>query len=204
MSRLTLVLTGLLVAIGFAASSISMSTAVADDKPASKSEDKTVLSFEAKNVDGKTVNLSDYKGQVLLIVNTASKCGYTYQYESMQSVHQKFEAQGFKVLAFPCNDFGKQEQGSESEIKEFCKTKYNTTFPLFSKVTVKGDNKHPLYSFLTSKESNPKHGGDIGWNFTKFLVGRDGKVIGRFEPSVKPDDMKVLKAIEDALKVSKP
>jgi glutathione peroxidase len=159
----------------------------------------SVLDFEMKDIDGKTVNLSKYQGDVLLIVNTASRCGLTPQYEALEEVYTKYKAQGFEVLAFPANEFGKQEPGTDPEIKTFCTTKYNVTFPIFSKIVVKGDGIHPLYDFLTSKETNPKFAGPIAWNFAKFLVNRKGEVIARFSPKTTPDSDEVTKAIEKAI-----
>jgi glutathione peroxidase len=161
---------------------------------------KSVYEFKMKNIDGKEVSLSQYKGKVLMLVNVASKCGLTPQYEALQSLYGKYKDQGFVILGFPANNFMGQEPGTEAEIKEFCSVKYNVTFPLFSKISVKGDDQHPLYQYLTSKESNPDFGGEIKWNFNKFLVGKDGKIIARFEPKVKPDSEEVIMAIEKALK----
>lgn len=161
---------------------------------------KSVYEFKMKNIDGKEVSLSEYKGKVLMLVNVASKCGLTPQYEGLQSLYSKYKDQGFVVLGFPANNFMGQEPGTEAEIKEFCSLKYNVTFPMFSKISVKGDDQHPLYQYLTSKESNPEFGGEVKWNFNKFLVGKDGKIMARFEPKVKPDSEEVLLAIEKALK----
>lgn len=156
-----------------------------------------VLNHEVKDIDGKAVKLADaYKGKVLLIVNTASKCGLTPQYEGLEAVYKKYHDKGFEVLAFPANEFGKQEPGSNGEIKEFCKSNYSVSFPLFSKIVVKGDGIHPLYKQLTSAEG---FSGDIGWNFAKFLVGKNGEIIARFEPREKPDSEKITAAIEKAL-----
>ncbi|HEV3166437.1 MAG TPA: glutathione peroxidase [Isosphaeraceae bacterium] len=166
-------------------------------KPAS------VLDFKVKDIDGKEVNLSQYKGDVLLVVNTASRCGFTPQYEGLEAIYEKYKDKGFKVLAFPANEFGKQEPGTDEEIKTFCQTKYNVSFPVFSKIVVKGEGIHPLYQFLTSKDTNPKYAGAITWNFSKFLVNRKGEVIARLEPKVKPESPEATKAIEDALAESK-
>jgi glutathione peroxidase len=175
--------------------------------PMGKADDKgkasSVLEFTMKDIDGKDVNLSKYKGEVLLIINTASKCGYTPQYEGLEAIYEKYKDKGFEVLAFPANEFGGQEPGSDSEIKAFCKTNYNVAFPLFSKIVVKGAGIHPLYQFLTSKETNPKFAGDIRWNFTKFLVNRKGEVVTRFEPKSEPQSPEVTSAIEAALGESK-
>lgn len=158
-----------------------------------------VLDFTVKNIDGKDVNLSDYHGKVVMIVNVASKCGLTPQYEGLQAAYEKYKDKGFVVLGFPANEFGKQEPGTNEEIKAFCTTNYSVTFPMFSKIVVKGEGIHPLYKFLTSKETNPEYAGEIGWNFAKFLIGRDGKVVARFDPRTPPDDEKVTQAIEQAL-----
>jgi glutathione peroxidase len=160
---------------------------------------KSVHEIAVKTIDGQDVKLDQYKGKVLLVVNTASQCGYTPQYQGMQAVYEKYKEQGLEVLAFPANEFGGQEPGSNDEIKTFCTMKYRTTFPLFAKIVVAGEGKHPLYQYLTAKETNPKFAGDIPWNFTKFLVGRDGQVIARFEPKDAPESAAVTQAIEAAL-----
>jgi len=181
-------------------------TTVPHAAPASAAEgDKkpnSVLGFKVQDIDGKPVDLAKYKGEVLLIVNTASQCGYTPQYKNLEAVYEKYKGQGFEVLAFPANEFGNQEPGADSEIKQFCTGKYKVTFPLFSKIVVKGDGIHPLYQFLT-KETDPKFAGDIPWNFAKFLVNRKGEVVARFAPADKPDSEKVTKAIETALAEAK-
>ena len=167
-------------------------------------QDKTampdsVLKFTMKDIDGKPVDLARYKGDVLLVVNVASQCGLTPQYKGLESVYEKYKGQGFEVLGFPANEFGKQEPGSNEEIKTFCTGEYHVTFPMFSKIVVKGEGIDPLYKFLTSKETNPRFAGTIGWNFAKFLVNRKGEVIARFAPQEKPDSEKIVKAIEAAL-----
>jgi glutathione peroxidase len=168
-------------------------------------EADSVLDFTMKDIDGNPTKLGEkYAGKVLLVVNTASKCGLTPQYADLESMYEKYREQGFEILAFPSNDFGGQEPGSEKEIKEFCSTNYKVTFPLFSKIPVKGENKHPLYAYLTDSEKNPATGGEIKWNFTKFLVGRDGKIITRFEPKTKPTDDEVAQAVERALREKAP
>ncbi|MCY7348935.1 MAG: glutathione peroxidase [Pyrinomonadaceae bacterium] len=174
---------------------------VAATSPIVSSKNKSVLDFKMKDIDGKDVKLKKYKGDVLLIVNTASKCGYTPQYEGLQAIYTKYQAQGFEVLGFPANNFGNQESGTETEIKEFCESKYKVTFPMFAKISVKGDDQHPLYNFLTAKESNPKFAGDISWNFNKFLVNRKGEVVARFSSKDKPDGEAVMQAIEKYLSV---
>jgi glutathione peroxidase len=158
------------------------------------------LAFKVKDIDGKEVDLAKkYEGKVCLVVNVASKCGNTPQYEQLEALHKKYQEKGLAILAFPANNFGGQEPGTEAEIKEFCKSTYGVEFDLFSKLSVKGDDQAPLYKYLTSEETNKDFAGDITWNFEKFLIGKDGKVIARFDPKTKPDDAKVVKAIEDAL-----
>ncbi len=159
----------------------------------------SVLDFHVKDIEGKSVDLAAYKGKVLLIVNTASQCGLTPQYKDLESLYEKFKSQGFEVLAFPANEFGKQEPGTNEEIKEFCSSRYNVSFPLFSKVVVKGPGIDPLFDFLTSDATNPKFAGEIKWNFNKFLVNRKGEVIARFEPREKPSAESVTSTIEKAL-----
>ncbi len=162
-------------------------------------EGAQVLDSKMKDIDGKEVDLSKYKGKVVMIVNVASKCGFTPQYEQLEAVYEKYKDKGFVILGFPANDFGKQEPGTEAEIKEFCSSKFNVKFDMFSKITVKGEEAPKLYKDLTSKEKNGAFGGDIKWNFTKFLVGKDGKVVARYESKVKPDDAEVTAAIEKEL-----
>jgi glutathione peroxidase len=161
---------------------------------------KSPLDFTVKNIDGKAVPLAKYKGSVVLIVNTASKCGFTPQYASLEKLYEKYKDKGFKILAFPSNDFGGQEPGTETEIKQFCSLNYKTTFDLFSKVVTKGDNAAPLYKWLTSKDTDPQFAGDIGWNFTKFLVDKKGNVIARFPSNVDPLSPEFDKAVQEALK----
>ena len=159
--------------------------------------EKTVLDFALKGIDGNEVKLDSFKGKVLLLVNVASKCGYTPQYEGLQALYSKYKDQGLVVLGFPANNFGGQEPGTNEEIKQFCTLKYNVSFPLFAKISVKGDDIHPLYKFLTTQT---QFGGDLKWNFGKFLVGRDGKVLARFESADKPEGEKLTQAVEQALK----
>jgi glutathione peroxidase len=152
-----------------------------------------------KSIDGEAVELKDFKGKVVLMVNVASKCGLTPQYEALQALYAEYEDRGFVVLGFPANNFGSQEPGSNPEIKEFCTLNYGVTFPMFAKISVKGEDQHPLYAFLTGSGSNPRFGGEIRWNFTKFLLDREGNVVARFEPRTKPDSPEVVSAIESAL-----
>jgi glutathione peroxidase len=146
------------------------------------------------------MSLSEYKGKVILIVNVASKCGHTPQYEGLQKIYSEYQDQGLVVLGFPANNFRNQEPGTDQEIKEFCSLNYGVTFPMFSKISVKGDDIHPLYQFLTSEKTNPEFAGEISWNFNKFLIDRSGKIIARFESKDQPESEKVVAAIEGALK----
>lgn len=158
----------------------------------------SVYEYELKTIDGQNISLEEYKGDVLLIVNTASECGNTPQYEGLQQIYEKYEERGFKVLGFPANNFGGQEPGSEEEIKEFCELNYGVTFPLFSKVSVKGEDIVPLFDFLTSQD-NPDFTGEIGWNFEKFLVDRNGNLVRRFKTNVEPESEQLIEALETYL-----
>jgi glutathione peroxidase len=160
---------------------------------------RSIFDFTMNNIDGKPVNLTDFKGKVILVVNVASRCGFTPQYEGLQKLYLKYQQQGFVILGFPANNFGFQEPGTNAEIKSFCSAKYNVTFPIFSKISVKGEDIDPLFKYLTDKASDPDFGGDIKWNFNKFLIDRQGKVIARFEPPVKPDSDQMVQSIEKAL-----
>jgi glutathione peroxidase len=157
-----------------------------------------VSAIPFKTIDGKDAKLADYKGKVVLVVNTASKCGLTPQYEALEGLQKKYAEKGFTVIGFPCNDFMGQEPGTAEEIQTFCKTKYSVTFPLMEKIHVKGPEQHPLYAALTGKDG--AFPGDVKWNFGKFLIGKDGKPIARFEPRQTPDSKEVTEAIEKALK----
>jgi glutathione peroxidase len=159
----------------------------------------TIYDFSAKTIDGKSRKLSDYKGKVLLVVNTASQCGFTPQYKGLETLYKKYKDEGFAVLGFPSNQFGQQEPGADSEIAEFCEMNYGVSFPLFSKVDVNGDNAHGLFKYLTSAKKGLLGSEAIKWNFTKFLVGRDGAVIERYAPTTKPEELTA--AIEKALAV---
>ena len=162
-------------------------------------KEKSVYDFTMKDIDGKDVKLDAYKGKVALLVNTASKCGYTPQYEGLERIHAKYKDQGFVVLGFPANNFGGQEPGSNEEIKEFCTLKYKVSFPMFAKISVKGEDQHPLYKYLTDANTNPQFAGDIKWNFNKFLVDKNGSVIARFDSKATPESEAVTSAIEKAL-----
>jgi glutathione peroxidase len=160
----------------------------------------SVYNFTLKSIDGQPVSLSSYHGKVLLLVNVASKCGYTPQYAGLESLYEKYKDRGLIIVGIPANNFAGQEPGTNAEIKTFCRNKYNVSFPMMSKVSVLGDDKTPLYVFLTDKSVNPQIGGDIKWNFTKFLFDRNGKPVARFEPAVTPDSPQVTAAVESALK----
>jgi glutathione peroxidase len=160
---------------------------------------KSIYDFTLPLLNGKDAPLADYKGKVVLVVNVASRCGFTPQYSALESIYEKYKDQGFVIVGFPANNFAGQEPGTNEEIAKFCTGKYNVTFPVYGKISVKGDDQAPLYSFLT-KDANPTLAGDIKWNFTKFLVDRNGKVVERFEPAVTPDSPEVVSAIEAQLK----
>jgi glutathione peroxidase len=184
------------LAIGFLATSL-INAAQAAEKGSKKVP--AALNFKMKNLSGKEVDLSKYKGKVVLIVNVASQCGLTPQYEGLEALHEKYAGEGLAILGFPANEFGKQEPGSDDEIAEFCQQNYGVKFDMFSKVVVKGEGQCPLYKFLTSKDTDPKHPGDITWNFEKFLINRDGEIVDRFAPKVTPDSQEVVTAIETEL-----
>lgn len=158
------------------------------------------ISYTMKDLEGKEVDLAKkYEGKVLLLVNVASRCGLTPQYEGLQALQEKYKDKGLRVVGFPCNQFGAQEPGTATEIREFCSTNYGVTFDLFSKIEVNGDGACDLYKHLTALKTQPVGAGKITWNFEKFVVGRDGKVIARFAPKTKPDDPQLIKTIEAAL-----
>jgi glutathione peroxidase len=161
--------------------------------------EKSVFDFTLNTIDGQPAPLATYKGKVVMLVNVASRCGYTPQYTALESIYEKYKDRGFVIIGIPANNFGAQEPGTNQEIKTFCQSKYSVTFPMMSKVSVKGDDKTPLYQLLTDKAASPKTGGEIQWNFTKFLVGPDGQIIARFESAVTPDSPEVAAAIEKAL-----
>jgi glutathione peroxidase len=160
---------------------------------------KTVYNFTLKSIDGQPVSLKSFHGKVLLLVNVASKCGFTPQYAGLEALYEEYKDKGLVIVGIPANNFGSQEPGTNEEIKKFCSRKYNVTFPMMSKVSVLGTDKTPLYVFLTDTTANPKIGGDIKWNFTKFLFDRHGNPVARFEPAVTPEAPEVKAAIESAL-----
>jgi len=160
----------------------------------------SIYDFTLNSIDGKPMPLANFKGKVILVVNVASRCGFTPQYSALEAIYEKYKDQGFVILGFPANNFGHQEPGTNAEIKKFCSAKYNVSFPMYAKISVKGDDQAPLYKYLT-ESANPAYAGEIKWNFTKFLVDRDGHLIQRFEPDTTPDSPQVTSAIEQALKM---
>jgi glutathione peroxidase len=159
----------------------------------------SIYDFTMKSIDGQPVSLKTYSGKVVLLVNVASRCGFTPQYAGLEALYEKYKDRGLVIVGIPANNFGSQEPGTNDEIKKFCSSKYNVSFPMMAKVSVLGDDKTPLYQFLTDKSQDPQFGGDIKWNFTKFLVDRKGNLVARFEPNVTPDSAEVQTAIESAL-----
>ena len=192
------------VSLAYAATSTAtglFSLAVVADEDAAPS----IYDFTMDDIDGEPVELKDFEGEVLLVVNTASKCGLTPQYTALEAMYRAHKEAGFAILAFPANQFGGQEPGTNAEIKEFCTlTNYDVTFPIFSKIVVKGEGQHPLYDYLTHKLPDEELQGEIGWNFAKFLIARDGTVLARFEPRTKPDDEKLLEQLTEALAAPRP
>ncbi len=190
----------LAIALGFLVAGASIaSRVIADDSAAAK---PAALNFTMKDIDGKDVDLSSYKGKVIMMLNVASKCGNTPQYTALEKVYEKYKDKGLVIIGFPANNFGGQEPGTDEQIKEFCTgadSQYHVKFPLMSKVSVKGDDIAPLFKYLTSQDSKPLSKGDIKWNFEKFLIGRDGKLVGRFGNRTQPEDATVIAAIEKAL-----
>ena len=168
---------------------------ILNPSPRAPPPEKSVYDFTMKNIDGQDINLDAYKGKVVMIVNVASKCGFTPQYEGLEALYDKNKDNGFVILGFPANNFLSQEPGSDTEIKEFCSTKYHVTFPMFSKISVKGSDQHPLYTFLTNKTSDPDFAGDISWNFNKFLLDRSGKIVARFGSKDAPESDAVTAAV---------
>ena len=163
-------------------------------------EPKSIYDFTMRSIDGQQTSLKTYHGKVVLLVNVASKCGFTPQYAGLEALYEKYKDRGLVIVGVPANNFMAQEPGTDEEIKKFCSNKYNVTFPMMSKVSVLGDDKTPLYVYLTGKDTDPQFAGDIKWNFTKFLFDRNGNPVARFEPNVTPDSPQVTAAIESALK----
>jgi glutathione peroxidase len=190
------ILSAACLALGLAAAQTAVRAQGTKPAEGAKAMDGTVLQFTMKTNDGAQKHLADYKGKVLLIVNTASECGYTPQYKGLEELYQKYKDKGFVILAFPANNFGAQEPGTDAQIKQFCSLKYNVTFPLFAKTSVKGADINPLYKFLTTQAG---FDGDIKWNFNKFLVDRTGKVVARYDSGVTPSSETLVKEIESYL-----
>lgn len=187
------------ICLGVGLLTLSASVLTAGDDRKEGNKVPAVLNFKMKGLDGKEVDLARYQGKVILIVNTASKCGYTPQYKGLEALHEKYADQGLVVLGVPSNDFGHQEPGTDQDISEFCTKNYGVKFDMLSKVPVKGPDQTPLYRFLTSKDTDPEFAGPIKWNFTKFLISRDGKIVNRFESKVKPESAELTHAIEAEL-----
>ncbi|WP_424167210.1 glutathione peroxidase [Terracidiphilus sp.] len=162
-------------------------------------QQKSIYNFTIKSIDNQPVSLESYKGSVVLLVNVASRCGYTPQYKGLEALYEKYKDKGLVIVGIPANNFAQQEPGTNEEIKTFCSRNYNVSFPMMSKVSVKGDDQTPLYHFLTDASTDPQFAGDIKWNFTKFLFDRNGQPVARFEPAITPDSQTVTSAIEAAL-----
>jgi glutathione peroxidase len=193
-------LAALAAGVGCASSSgVSPSMEVKASANAETSGCPSALNFTLKSIDGKDVNLCDFQGKVVLMVNVASQCGFTPQYEGLEELNKKYRDRGLRILGFPSNDFGAQEPGGDQEIKKFCSLNYGVTFDMFSKITVKGSGKHPLYQYLTSGGGNSRLAGEVQWNFQKYLIGRDGKLIGVYKSGVEPTSSELTSAIEAAL-----
>ena len=177
-------------------------TAFAGDStsaPPTTQPQSSPLGFAVKDIDGKPVDLQQYRGSVVLMVNVASRCGYTKQYKGLEELYEKYKDRGLVVIGFPANNFGGQEPGTEAQIKEFCTSKFGVSFPMMSKISVAGGDKHPLYKYLTEPPTAGDFGGEIGWNFSKFLIGRDGQVYARFNSKIDPADPQLVNAIEKGL-----
>ena len=172
---------------------------IGNPSPTDAVKEKSVLDFTMKDIDGNDVKLDKYKGNVLLVVNTASKCGYTPQYEGLEKVYEKYKNQGLVILGFPANNFMGQEPGTNEEIKDFCSLKYKVSFPMFAKISVKGADQHPLYNFLTNPKTDPNFSGDVSWNFNKFVIDRKGNVVARFSSKDTPEGDSVIQAVEKYL-----
>jgi glutathione peroxidase len=170
---------------------------------ATMAAERSVYDFTLNSIDGEPTSLSKFRGKVVLLVNVASRCGFTPQYAALEKVYEQYKDRGFVIIGIPANNFGGQEPGTNQEIKTFCSTKYNVTFPMMAKVSVKGDDKTPLYQFLTDPSTSQKVGGEIRWNFTKFLIGPEGRPVARFEPDIAPDSPQVVAAIEKELSALK-
>ena len=159
----------------------------------------SIYDFEMKTIDGQDTSLRNFDGKVLVVVNVASKCGLTPHYGGLQKLYEDYQGRGLEILGFPCNQFGGQEPGSETEIQEFCSTSYGVTFPMFAKLDVNGPDRAKLYEWMTSQDTAPDGAGDIVWNFAKFVIGRDGEIVARFDPSTEPGSDKLIQAVEKAI-----
>jgi len=188
---------GILVLIGVGL--MGMSNGFGWDPLGSPSDETSIYNFKVKTIDGKEVELAEFKGKTILIVNVASKCGYTRQYADMQAAFEKYKDRGFVILGFPCNQFGGQEPGTEAEIMEFCQANYGVKFPMFAKLDVKGNTADPLFKYLSGLPVDPKGSGDISWNFEKFLINTEGKVIGRYKSAVSPTGKEMEQILEGLL-----
>lgn len=188
----------LMILLGLATANAAP-VAAEQQKQQQKAPMKSIYDFTANLIDGTPASLSNYAGKVMLIVNVASKCGFTGQYAGLQKLYETYQEKGLVVLGFPANDFLFQEPGSNKDIAEFCSLKYRITFPMFEKISVKGSDCHPLYAYLTGKETNPEFAGKITWNFNKFLIGRDGRILARFGSKTPPEDKDLVAAVEKAL-----
>jgi glutathione peroxidase len=169
-------------------------------KQENKMTDTNIYDIELTKINGEKITMSDYKGKVMLIVNTASKCGYTKQYDGLQKLYDDYKDKGFVILGFPANNFMRQEPGTNEEIQTFCRMNYGVSFPMFEKISVKGEDIDPLYEYLTNKERNPEFGGKITWNFNKFLISKNGQIVNRFKSGDKPQSEKITTAVENQLK----
>jgi glutathione peroxidase len=187
------------LAMVFLLGTMTMQTDLVVGADESTKDEKSIYDFKVKTITGEEVSLEDYKGKTILIVNVASKCGYTRQYADMQAAFEKYKDRDFVVLGFPCNQFGGQEPGSEEEIIKFCKDNYGVSFPMFAKLDVKGDGADPLFKYLSGLETAPKAAGDISWNFEKFLINAEGKVIGRYKSAVSPTGKEMEDLLENLL-----
>lgn len=183
----------------FLIGAIGVQSGWAQDSDDSEKDEKSIYDFKVKTITGEEVSLEEYKGKTILIVNVASKCGYTRQYTEMQAAYEKYKDRDFVILGFPCNQFGGQEPGTETEIMAFCKDTYGVSFPMFAKLEVKGDGADPLFKYLSGLETTPKAAGDISWNFEKFLINAEGKVVGRYKSAVSPTGKEMQEQLEGLL-----
>lgn len=196
---LLLAAVGLVIGLGRLVNQVSHAQASKEQPVPAETDIPAALNFEMKSIEGDPVKLERYHGDVVLIVNVASRCGLTGQYKQLQKLHEDYAEKGLSILGFPANNFAKQEPGTEDEIAAFCERNYGVQFDMFAKISVKGKDQAPLYAHLTEVKTKPAEAGEISWNFEKFLINREGQVVARFSPRTKPDDKQVVKAIEQAL-----